>query len=427
MPVARPTGMIPPPPAWGTVAYAQWLYTYQHVIPSWAKRDPKTGQFTVVQKPIPSASGGGHGLPDVVYDAWASLYSGQGTQQNLDIYTAWNNPSLWNKYVTAHQNDIFNATTYDGRGNRIANHPTYSDGWTDSRIAGGGNGGTDPNGPDKNKTPEQIARERDALTILRDVFTSYDLASLVPRIEEMIKGGIDASAVPILLQETPEYKQRFAANEIRKKNGLSVLSPDNYIATEKSIRQVMMAAGLPTGFYDQREDFTNLIAADVSPTELKSRVDAASEAIHKVPASALAYFKQWYSTSDLVAFALDPTKAEPLVEKRIRAAEAAAIAGTDNVNLSQATAENIGAQGFSLDAVRQRFGFIGQELPNANKLDQIYGQPGDSITPDDMVNEVFFDNATQTQKRQKLASQERAAFSGTGAANSASLATEKNV
>lgn len=274
-------------------------------------------------------------------------------------------------------------------------------------------------------TPGDVAKQqaqRDATTILSDLFTQYGLGSLVPQIVKYIQAGYSADAVSVLLQQTPEYKQRFAANDQRVAKGLPALSPAEYIATERAYRQVMSAAGLPVGFYDQHSDFTNFLANDMSPTELSDRVNAATTALNQAPPETLNYFKQWYSTGDLIAYALDPTKAAPLVEKRIRAAEAAGTAASQGVGIGQTTAEQIGAQNVSQGQLQQGFGFIGQEQGNARKLSDIYG--GGTETPDDLVKEVFFNDAQATQKRAKLASQERGSFSGSGAAGSNSLATE---
>jgi hypothetical protein len=233
-----------------------------------------------------------------------------------------------------------------------------------------------------------------------------------------IKQGYSADAITVLLQQTPEYKQRFAANDIRIKNGLPALSPAEYIATERSYRQVMSAAGLPTGFYDSNSDFTSFLAKDISPTELKSRVDTATEAVNQAPAGTLDYMKQWYNTGDLVAYALDPTKAETLVEQRIKAAEAAGVGSTQGVNLTQQQGELIGATGVNLSQIQQGVGFLGQNLQATNKLDQIYGG---NVTQDDLVKEVFQNDAAAAKKRDTLASKERAAFNGSGAAGNTAL------
>jgi hypothetical protein len=280
---------------------------------------------------------------------------------------------------------------------------------------------TDPDTPAEDPvedTTQQYA-DRDAQILLQNLFHEYGLDSLSGKVVDYIKQGYGADAITVLLSQTPEYKQRFAANDLRIKQGLPALSPAEYIATERSYRSIMSASGLPNGFYDTQADFTGMIANDISPTELQGRVDAATDAINKAPGGTLGYFKQWYSTGDLIAYALDPNKAAPLVEKRIKAAETAAIASAQGVNMNQLDSENIAGQGLSLDQTRQGFGIIGQELPTAEKLSNIYG--GADVGQTDLVNEVFFQDAQSTVNRQKLGQQEQAAFSGSSGTNSSSL------
>jgi hypothetical protein len=268
---------------------------------------------------------------------------------------------------------------------------------------------------------DKMNANRDAAQILTDLFTQYGLGSLSGQIVNFIQQGYSADAISIMLQQTPEYKQRFSANEARLKKGLPALSPAEYIATERSYRQVMSAAGLPLGFYDQTSDFQKFLENDMSPTELKSRVDTASQAVRQAPSETLDYMKQWYNEGDLIAFALDPNRAEPLVEQRIKAAEAAGVGKGQGVNLDQSTAELIGAQGQSFDQIRQGMGFVGSELQNTSKLSAIYG--GDDVTQGDLVKEVFLDDAQAAKKRQGLASKERAAFGGSGGAGTSSLSS----
>lgn len=258
---------------------------------------------------------------------------------------------------------------------------------------------------------------RDAAIALTDLFKQYGLETLAPQIIKMIQDGFSSDTIAIQLQQTKEYKQRFAANDIRAKAGLNVLSPAEYIATERSYRQLMSASNLPIGFYDQNSDFTSWIAKDVSPTEVKARIDTASDAINRAPASTLDYMRQWYNTGDLVAFALDPKRAQPLVEQRIKAAEAAAIANQSKLALSQANAETIGATGASLQDIQQGVGFLSQEQQTTDKLSSIYG--GDAVTQEDLVQEVF--QGGNGAKRKKLASQERATFGGGSGQSKSSL------
>jgi hypothetical protein len=262
-----------------------------------------------------------------------------------------------------------------------------------------------------------VGDDRDAAVALTALFKSYGLDTLAPQIIKMIQNGFSADTIAIELQETKEYKKRFAANERRLKAGLSVLSPAEYISTERAYRQVMSQAGLPVGFYDSTSDFENFLAGDVSPSEVQGRVTAVSEAINKAPAATKDFFGQWYNTGDMIAYALDPKKAQPLIEQRIKAAEAAAIAQQSGFSLSQGNAELIGSQGASLNDIQQGVSFLGAEQATTDKLSAIYG--GEDVSQQDLVTEVFAGGAGTARK--KLASQERAAFSGSSGQAKGSL------
>lgn len=263
-----------------------------------------------------------------------------------------------------------------------------------------------------------VGTDRDAAVAIENVFQSYGISSLAPTIVKYIQDGYSSDTISILLQQTPEYKARFPANDARLKAGLPALSPAEYISTEQSYRQIMSAAGLPTGFYDSSSDFTNFLTADMSPTELQTRVDTASEAIQKAPPETLDYFKQWYSQGDLTAYALDPTVAAPLIEQRIKAAEAGALAAQNGAALTQANAERIGATGQDYGQIQQGVGFISAEGKTDDKLNQMFG--GDE-TQSDLVAEVFENNAAAAVKRSRLASQDRNQFSGSSGQSKTSL------
>ena len=86
------------------------------------------------------------------------------------------------------------------------------------------------------------------------LFKNYGLESLAPLIKQYVQDGYSADTVTLKLQDAPEYQRRFAGNESRKKAGLPVLSPAEYLATESAYKQIMRTAGLPEGFYDSYDD-----------------------------------------------------------------------------------------------------------------------------------------------------------------------------
>lgn len=260
--------------------------------------------------------------------------------------------------------------------------------------------------------------DRDAAVALQSVFSQYGISTLAPRIVDFIKQGYSPDTISILLQNTDEYKQRFSGNQKRLAAGLPVLSPAEYLATESAYRQIFSMAGLPAGFYDTPQDFADFIGRDVSPTEVQDRVNAASELLNSAPPEALAFWRQHYSTGDMVAYFLDPNRSVPLIEKQVKAAELGGIGAAQGVDVSASTAERMASMGISNQQASAGFGFIAGEAPNAEKLGAIYGE---NITEQDILKETFFSDVKTTQKRKRLASKERATFGGSSGLSAQSL------
>jgi hypothetical protein len=260
--------------------------------------------------------------------------------------------------------------------------------------------------------------QKDAFASLNALFTSYGLGSLAPKIVDFIKQGYSADTINLLLQETTEYKQRFAANEVRRQKGLPVLSPAEYLATETSYRQIMRAAGLPAGFYDQPQDFQKFLEQDVSPTEIQSRVQSASDFINSASPEEKAAFSKWYTNGDMIAYALDPKRAAPLVEKAFATAQVGGAAAEQGLSIDQKMAQTIAEAGINGQQASQGMALVASTVGNDQKLAAI---SGDSINAYDLMRETFLNDQSVSQKRDRLASQERARFGGSSAVGSGSL------
>lgn len=262
--------------------------------------------------------------------------------------------------------------------------------------------------------------DRDAAVALTALFTSYGLGSLAPKIIDFIKQGYSADTISVMLVDTDEYKKRFAANDARIKKGLPALSPAEYLSTESAYRDVMKQAGVPAGFYDQPSDFEAWLGNDVSPSEIKTRVDSATEMVNSLDSNTLDEFKKFYTTGDIIAFALDQKRAAPLVGKAFEAAKVAGAAKSQGLQIDQNTAEQLAGQGVSRAQAQQGFSFVASEKDNVEKLSAISGSG--PLTQSDLVNEVFYNDAAAAEKRNKLASQERGRFGGSSGVGQGSLA-----
>src|ERR1019366_4736683 len=258
-------------------------------------------------------------------------------------------------------------------------------------------------------------------TALTALFTSYGLASLAPVIMGYIKNGYSADTASIMLQDTAQYKARFIGNVARAAKGLAVLTPAQYLATEDSYAQVMQKYGLPAGFHDKTSDYQKFIENDVSAAELDTRAQAASDFVYKSDSATVAYFRKYYSTGDMIAYALDPTRAAPLVGKAYDAASIGGAAADNGVTIGQSTAETLGNAGVTAQQAQQGFSLVGQDAGTAANLSSIYG--GQPLTTQDLINSTFNtgDSADATLRKNKLASQERASFGGTSGVSTTAL------
>lgn len=268
---------------------------------------------------------------------------------------------------------------------------------------------------------------RDAYSALKSLFNQYGLGSLAGKIYGFIKEGHGADTIALELQDTAEYKARFAGNEQRAKAGLAVLNPADYLATEASYRQILSSAGLPKGFYDNPADFTRWIAGDVSPTEIKDRVDLAVAATGQAnPQYKQALFQMYgINESDLTAYFLDRKTAEPILKKQAAAGAIGAAALRRGFTANRLDLEGYATIGITADQAEQAYSQIADGFES---MLGIAGRYGTSWNQQQAEQEVFTPGAASSvgaesaaEKGKRLRSQERAAFAGQQGSSSQGL------
>jgi hypothetical protein len=275
--------------------------------------------------------------------------------------------------------------------------------------------------------PGVAAQRTNWIEELKARYEESGLGTLADRIIEFVKQGFSPQTIDFKITETPEFKLRFPANEARKKAGLPVLSLDEYIAVENSYQSILRQSNIPKGFYDSKDDFTKFIANDVSPQELKSRVDIADRFVDGVESYFTDSLQRFYGLSkgDLVAYALDPERAMPLITRQVRAAEFGGEAARQGLQIGAGMAEQYtgGPLGISQTQARQGFEQVAQIAPQAERLSRI----SDASQPfglEEVTSAVFGgeQSAGYKQKLQSLAEQEQSRFAGQAGVTRGSLA-----
>ncbi len=265
--------------------------------------------------------------------------------------------------------------------------------------------------------------DRDAAAGLIDLFEQFDLGSLANKIVGYLQQGYQADTIYLMLQETKEWKERFKANELRRKAGLPVLDPNEYIQTERAYRQAIQAAGLPKGFYDSNEDFTNFLVKDVSPQEIAERAMKARQLADTVDSEQKkALARMGISSGDLASYYLDPNKALPTLEKNVELAKLNAERHRALGTYDDKFAQELFGMGITSEQAREGYNVIATQLPTYERLGEISGV---DFGLEDIQSEVFGGNADATRTRNRLASQERARGRGTSGTGSSTLSRDR--
>lgn len=288
-----------------------------------------------------------------------------------------------------------------------------------SRGAGPGAGNPSLNAnPGGNPTDPLLAEltgmpgsERDAYAALTTLFDSYGLGSLAPTILKYLQNGFGADTITVLLQQTPEYKARFAGNQTRIANGLQVLTPAEYLSTEASYRQLLRSNGIDPSF-ETSSNYANWIGADVSPTELQSRIGLAVQATSQAPPAVSDYLTQLgISFGDRVSYFLNDKNPTPALQLKLQQAQIGGAGLAQGLQVSAADAQRYAELGVNFGQAQSAYQRIADILPTAGQLSQIYKSqaPVDQGT----LQEEFLGNSGTAQlARERLSQQETAAFSG---------------
>lgn len=262
--------------------------------------------------------------------------------------------------------------------------------------------------------------QQSAFDILSNMLNTYGLGSLSGTLKDIILSGItDQNEISLKLQDTQEWKNRFAGNELLKQAGLPVLDVAQYLSVEQSYAQVMKNYGLPAGFYDDPADFAKWIGNSVSPNEIQQRAQMYSDlAKREDPAITDQLKAMGLSEGDILAHLMDPTRALPLLQQKVQTALIGGAARRAGLTPDTAYMQHLADLGVTEAGAAQGFGQIAAEAQPLQKLGDIYH---DSISQTDLMTEAFEGNAGVTQKKKRLASQERAAFSGSAGTGQGSL------
>lgn len=302
---------------------------------------------------------------------------------------------------------------HNGKMVPLTGNMVLSNGHLNYPSGGGGSQPTTPTGP--LTLEQQLAgipgQERDAYAALTTLFNSYGLGSLAPKILNYLQNGYGSDTITVLLQQTDEYKKRFAGNQQRIANGLQVLTPAEYLSTEASYKQLLRQNGLSDHF-DNEGNFADWIGKDVSPTELSDRVNMAVQATTQAPPQVTQYFNQLgIGTGDLAAYFLNDQNPTPALQLKLNQAQIGGAALQQNLQISAADSLKYAQRGVTYQQAQSAYQRIADILPTADQLSQIYKSQA-PVNQQTLEQQYLGQSGSAQLAAERLGQQETAAFSG---------------
>jgi hypothetical protein len=284
-----------------------------------------------------------------------------------------------------------------------------------------------------NKEAATAAQRQSAFDMLRSYAEQYDMpATIADRLIDLVANqGYTGTAVTLELQNTPEFKERFAGIEAYKKNFASEIAsgqkaaaptPSTYIAYEKAYQEVLNRYGLAD--LANRDTFSKLIGGDVSPNEVTDRVANVYDRVMNaddVLKQQLNQFFPTFGTSDFARALLTGTTPQDMagqLQRKLAAAEISSEASRAGLTTSAQRAMDLQQMGLSRSQARAGYSTIAEQQPVLQKLGEI-----SDINTSDIQSELEQEQFTglASQRRKKLTELEKSRFAGSSGTSRVSL------
>jgi hypothetical protein len=276
----------------------------------------------------------------------------------------------------------------------------------------------------------RIQSERvSAYALLESEFTKYGLGELAKTVKKLILDGASSSEMTIKLRNTPEYQVRFAGNTQRLKEGKNVYDEATYLALENSMQQAFTAYGVSNLLGDSRDKqqakLATFIGGDISPTEVKNRIQLAVEEVSNRP-DILSAFQEYYpqvSSNDLVSYFLDPKETTTRLTTKIKASQIGAAAMRQGFVSNVLNSEELAALGVTEEQAVVGYRNVAAVLPEAEKLSAIENT---GYSASEAEGAYLRNLESEQRKLRKLAERESARFGGRSGVNQTSLKDVKS-
>ena len=279
----------------------------------------------------------------------------------------------------------------------------------------------------------EASKRQSAFDMLRSYAEQYDMpASIADRLIDLVANqGYTGTAVTLELQNTPEFKERFAGIEAYRKAFASDIAsgkkaaaptPSDYINFEKRYQDVLTRYGL--GELANRDTYAKLIGGDVSVAEMTDRVANVYDRVMNADDVLKQQLTQYFPTFGATDFArtlltgTTPADMAGQLQRKLAAAEISSEAARAGLTTGVERAQELQAMGVSRGVARTGYSKIAEQKTGLERLSSIYQQDVTGLQTE-LEAEQF--QGLASQRRKKLTEQEKSSFSGKAGTSQSSL------
>lgn len=319
---------------------------------------------------------------------------------------------------------------YDAMGNKTPGGQYNSSGeFVGSTSTGGSVGGTGLTGAGVTPTTpsaETMQKRTSAWATLKAEFEKYNLGGLADAVKQLILDGASTDEVTLKLRATPEYVKRFAGNQERMKAGLNVYDEGTYLALENSYAEAFTAYGqqglLGKTAEEKQANFASYIGGTIAPTEIKRRLQVATELASSDSATKAAIKKLYpmITDGDLVSYFLKPEETLPKLEVKAQAAQIGGAFLRQGLATDVVSAEEYAAMGVDKARAEQGAAAVAEVLPRGQFLSDITAGAEDYTQK--TAEDIYFKGLASAKRAQdQLRATEIARYGGSSGTSKVSF------
>ena len=287
--------------------------------------------------------------------------------------------------------------------------------------------------------------QRDAFSRLDNQLKQWGLGKLSGVITQLLSEGYSESTVMSMIKYdtsinpktkqpyNADYNERFAGNTERIKQGLNALPELEYLAQEDSYEGTIKRYGLNTMLSldsaANHKMFADYMAKGISAKEFDDRIQVAYDEVLNMDPNVVKNFKKFFpsiTNQDLVQYFLAPDETIGKLKTKAAAAQIGAAANMQGLETDAESAMKYARQGKSFLQAQADYQNVAEVLPTGNKLSKIYAEEDIDYNQKVAEEEYLGQSAKAKLQRNRLASKERAMYSGQSGVDSGSLNKANN-